>query len=485
MEYLSLAFGLALPWLLGIALLLALDWPRSSVDFGDGGRAAGSAALRLGYGYFIGALALTFWMRLLSAADVGFGRVSIGAPVLVAVVALLVWARRHNRISVATIREATLALAPPPLPRWQQWAWMLLLAWLALRFASIAAEIMWRPLYPWDAWLQWATKARVWYELGHIAPFVRADLWLSGASGAYFDASPNQPATVPLLQVWSCVALGRWDDSAMNWPWLCMFLALTLAVYGSLRSAGLSLLSALIGAYLVASLPLLDTHAALAGYADLMLAGVYTCAALALHRWVLRRDARDAALALLLALACPLVAISGTVWALTLVPGVVVALFPRRGLKLAALGFGAAALVVLVFARSEPALLGYSLHLDYHPPWQSLVEAYLFFGNWHLLWYAVIALTIVGARHLARPPLAPLAMVVAWGLGVLFIAFAFTGATSVVGFGTANRATLQLAPLLACLCVLLWRELTTRGVTPTPLAAPPRASLDTAVATDA
>jgi len=483
MEYLALAFGLALPWLLGIALLLALDWPRSPA--GDGGRSAGSAALRLGYGYFIGVLALTLWMRALSAADIGFGRISTGAPLLFALAALFAWTARRDRISVAAIRNATSALVRPPLSWWQQWAWRVLLAWLGLRFASLAAEIMWRPLYPWDAWTQWATKARVWYELGHIVPFVHADAWLSGAAAAYFDASPDSPSTVPLLQVWSCVALGRWDDSAMNWPWVCMLLALTLAVYGSLRSAGLSLLGALIGAYLVASLPLLDTHAALAGCADLMLAGVYSCAALALHRWVLRRDARDAALALLLALACPLVEISGVVWALTLIPGGVVARFPRRGPKLVAFGFGVAALVVLVLGRFEPAFLGYRLHLDYQPPWHSLADAYLFFGNWHLLWYAVIVLAVIGAGRLMRPPLAPLAMIVASGLGVLFVAFAFPGATSIAEFGTANRATLQLAPLLTCLCALLWRELTTPGAAPTPQPTQPGAGLDTVVASDA
>ena len=389
MDYLALTLGLALPWLLGIALLLALDWPQSPAH--DGDDSAGTAALRFGYGYFIGALLLTLWMRALSAADVGFGRISVGGALLFAVAALFAWVARRSDISVRAIRNATSTRVRPPLSRWQQWAWRLVLAWLGLRFASLAAEIMWRPLYPWDAWMQWATKARVWFDLGRIVPFVRSDVWLSGATTAYFDASPDNPSTVPLLQVWSCVALGRWDDSAMNWPWLCMLLALTLAVYGSLRRAGLSLVGALTGAYLVASLPLLDTHAALAGYADLMLAGVYSCAALALHRWALRRDARDVALALLFALACPLVEISGMVWALTLVPGVIVARFPRRGPKLMAFGFGMAALVVLVLAQSEPALLGFSLHFDYQPPWHSLAAAYLFSGSWHLLWYAVIA----------------------------------------------------------------------------------------------
>ena len=81
-----------------------------------------------------------------------------------------------------------------------------------------------------------------------------------------------------------------------RWPWLLMLVALALAAYGAFRDAAIRPLGALIGAYLVASLPLLDTHAALAGYADLMLAGVYTCAALALHRWVQRRDGKHYAL---------------------------------------------------------------------------------------------------------------------------------------------------------------------------------------------
>ena len=54
MDYLALTLGLALPWLLGIALLLALDWPQSPAH--DGDDSAGTAALRLGYGYFIGAI---------------------------------------------------------------------------------------------------------------------------------------------------------------------------------------------------------------------------------------------------------------------------------------------------------------------------------------------------------------------------------------------------------------------------------------------
>jgi hypothetical protein len=462
MEHAALALGEALPWLLGVALLLALGWPRPHVPAAEG-RSPGRAALLLGYAYFVGALLLTLWMRALSAADVGFGRLSIGGPLLAAAVALSVLVARRHLFSLAGVREAASALVRPQLPRWQKLAWGLLLAWLALRFALLAGEVAWRPLYPWEAWTQWATKARVWYEYSRMVPFVPADVWLAGGTSGYFDAAPGNPATVPLLQVWGCIALGRWDDSAMNWPWLLMALALSLAVYGALRDAALSLLGALVGAYFVASLPLLDTHVALAGCADLMLSGVYALAALALHRWAVRRDRYDAALALLLALACPLIKPSGAAWALTLLPGAAAVLLPRRGLKLVGWCFGVAALLLLALAQSDVTILGYRLHLDYRPQWHSLAEAYLFLGNWHLLWYSAIALAIVGARALLQPPLAPLAMVVASGLALVIIVPAFGGTSALLAdFTTFNRATLHLAPLLTCFCVLLWRELTER-----------------------
>ena len=64
-------------------------------------------------------------------------------------------------------------------------------------------------------------------------------------------------------------------------------------------------------------------------------------------------------------------------------------------------------------------ILGYRLHLDFEPPWRALAEAYFLFNNWHLLWYAVVALAVIGARRLVRPPLAPLAAVV--GTGLVFL----------------------------------------------------------------
>jgi hypothetical protein len=453
-DLLIVAFSLALPLALGASALLVLDWPRPA-------NAAGGGALRCGYGYIVGALLLTFWMQGLSLLDLRFSWMSISLPLLALTAALIAWAARRDRISLPAIRSSLTALVSPPLVGWQRVVWIALIAWLVVHFALMAAEIAWRPLYPWDAWVQWATKARVWYELGHIVPFVRSDIWLAGADGAYFDAAPNYPATVPLLQVWTCVALGRWDDSAMNWPWLAILAALVAAVYGALRGEGVAPLLALFGAYLLASLPLVDVHVALAGYADLPMGAVYTLAAISFYRWAMRRDMRDTFIALLLTGACPLIKTPGWIWAATLVPGVVIVLLPRRGARIVGVGFAVAALALLTLARTEPMLLGYRLHLNFAPAWAQLVKSYYLMGNWNLLWYAVIALVTFGWRHMMKPPLLPLTAVTAAGLGFLFFVFAFTDAAAwLADLTTANRATLHIVPLLVFLGVLTWHSMT-------------------------
>jgi hypothetical protein len=454
MDFLGIVFSLALPLALGASVLFAADWPRATEP-------AGRAAMRFGYGYVVGALLLTFWMRGLSAVGVRFGWASVSLPLLAITVALLVWAAKRGRVSVPATRSALIALVAPSMGRSQRVYWTALIVLLVVHFVLVAAEVAWRPLYPWDAWVQWATKARVWYDLGHIAPFVRADAWLAGTGGAYFDASPNYPGTVPLLQVWTCVALGRWDDSAMNWPWLAILVSLVAATYGTLRGERVGPLLALAGAYVLASLPLVDVHVALAGYADLPMGAVYALAAMAFYRWAMRRDMRDGAIALLLACACPMIKTPGWIWAATLIPGVVIAMLPRRGARIIGTAFALAALVLLALARTEPTILGYRLHLDFAPAWAQLVKSYYLMGNWNLLWYAIVALIVFGWRQLKQPPLLPLTVVAAAGLSFLFFVFAFTDAAVWLGdLTTANRATMHMVPLLVFLGVLTWHEMT-------------------------
>ena len=282
-----------------------------------------------------------------------------------------------------------------------------------------------------------------------IVPFVATSEWFDLAGAAYTDFNPHYPGTIPLLQVWGATVLGRWDDVLVNLPWWLTGVALALAIYGFLAQRGLHPLWALVGAWLVVSLPILDVHIALAGYADLPMAAYLTLAVLAGWRWTEQRQPGDAALALLFGVACVLIKNPGKVWILVLLPGAVAALMPRHGLRIALAGLAAVIAAFLILARQDVVVLGYRLHLDLAVPWGGLIDAYLLYANWHLLWYGAIAAAVVGWRHLLTREQAPLTLVVLAGLLFLFFGFAFTNAKLwVEDQSTVNRATLHLAPLL-------------------------------------
>ena len=459
MDLVLLFAGLLLPWLLGVSALLVLRSDRRPLA------APGEFAWLAGAGYLAGAILLTLWMRALSLAGVRFGVLPIALPLLVlsAGFACIAWRRFKSELTAAPAAATRALVASPGLTGAWRVLWWIAIAWISLRFALLALEVGSRPLYPWDAWIQWATKARVWYEMGRIVPFARVEQWFAANGSLYFDASPEYPPTMPLLQVWSCLLLGRWDDTLMNWPWWQIGVALTLLVYGALRQLELDAMSALAGALIVASLPLANVHVALAGYADLPMAAYYTCAALALLRWSVTRDARDAGLALLMALACTQIKNPGVAWALTLLPGAVVALSPRHSPKIIAIGFAAIVLLLGVLMQTQPIIFNYRLHLDFDLAWRALAESYFLYGNWNLLWYGALMAAILAGKRLLAPPLAALTTVVACGLLFLFVVFGFSDARAwVTDQTTVNRATLHLAPLLAVFMVLAFRAFAAR-----------------------
>ena len=439
-DALRLAGGWALAWVFGTLVVAAILRRTVRHRWGE------SISWTIGCGFFAGAFVVTLWMRALSLAGISFSIASIALPMLIASIALVVLVRRRAPVDDAARPLATADVAT--LSGGRRVLLYVLVAWLALRFVTLLLDVVWTPLYPWDAWIQWATKAHVWYSLGRIVPFGRTDAWFAANGALWFDASPNYPATVPLWQVWSSVALGRWDDALMNLPWWLVAVALAIAIYGALRESGLEPLGATIGAWLASSLPLANVHVALAGYADLPMAAYYALATLAAWRWSRERTVASALLALLLAVACTTIKIPGLVWALTLLPGVVLALLPQRGPRVVAIGVGGVLLTLAILAQTDPVVLGYRLHLDFAPAWRSLVDSLFLLGNWHLLWYAVIAAAIVGWQVLRSPAFAPLSATVAAGLLFLVVAFAFTTARNwVTDQTTINRAVLHIAPL--------------------------------------
>jgi hypothetical protein len=470
-DFVTMLAGLALSWAFGVAVVFAVYLrsherpPQSWI---------------VGTGWLVGIFGTTLLMRGLSAAGVRWSVASIGLPLLIAVLIGAWLARRRVReLASGLPGRVTAALAGAHLSGWQRTAWRLLVVWITIRFALLFAEVWWLPLYPWDAWTQWGTKARVWYELGRIVPFVSVGEWLAAVPpNAYLDAAPHYPGTVPLFQVWSAVLIGRWDDALVNLPWWLTGVAFCVAFYGALRRLAFAPLPALVGASIVMSLPILNVHIALAGYADLPLAVYLTLGTVCAVVAVRTKSPADAALAVVLLAACVLIKNPGKAWLVVLLPGLVVAAMPRRGLQLAGAAFGAAALAILWLARSGVNVLGYQLSPQFAMPWNALFDAYFSFGNWNLLWYCAVATVALAWRQLLSREVAPWTSLIAAGLMFLFVGFAFTNAGAwVEDQSTVNRATLHLAPLVVVwmfVALRAWRRAIDAREVPPPSLGQPR-----------
>lgn len=453
---LSLAF--LLPWLFGVA------WLPEVSD------ASGIGPLRSGYGFVFGILAVTLLLRLVDAIGL-----PLNFPLLASILLIMtlpkLWSWRTVSWRIDRMRWNW--------GRYPAWQWCLggvILVWLLLRFYDGIIEIAYRPLFPWDAWTTWGVRSRVWFALKELVPFVDPAVWQDGQESSQYTIDAWQyPPAVSLIQLWAALANGQWQDWAANLPWLLCALALGMAFYGQARVYRAGFLQSLIFTYLLLSLPILDTHVALAGYADLWMATVYSLAGIAFFQWLRTGDSAQARLALVMALTCPLVKAEGTVWLFTFLPALLAALLPlKRVLWIAAM----LALSMLIWYWSG----GFSLHLPgigsltltpalieiprlghfnlgYKANWGALADNLFVFSSWHLLWYLLPVLVLCSLPRIVADRVLLLCTVqVASGFFMLFVLFFMTGAGLwAEQYSSINRLLLHMTPLLLFYALMLFK----------------------------
>jgi len=454
-----LLLGIALLLLVAPGLLFAcLVVPQAVVN---------RAALVGGYGLLAGLVSVPVVIRIVHylGLPVSFDFTGVGVVVLFLV--LLVY--RFYRVA-PTFNDTHTGPVPDSLPSHDKILLVLLLGIIIFRLVVLGMELAWRPLFPWDATMHWATKSRVWFEHDELLPFVENRLWLDlRGEGAYTDHHPDYPMTIPLLQLWINSAIGRWDESLMNLPWLICVVGLGAAFYGQARQAGVGTVISLIFTYLLLSLPLLNTHVALAGLADLFLGACYCLAIMAFYNWSVHRQPWQAVLWVFFALSCTLIKNEGFYWLLTFFPALIVVLLPGKK------AFGIlsilllAAIVVLVALPRELAVAGHSLgqlNMHYRPgALKAVFESFFLRDSWHMFAYMLTGL-IVLALWRARAELqgyAGIATALVSAACLFLILFLFTRyAVGAIRFTAVGRISLQLVPAFMFLCVLLYHKVISR-----------------------
>ncbi|MEO8803866.1 MAG: hypothetical protein ABI304_09735 [Rudaea sp.] len=381
------------------------------------------------------------------------------------------WRRRQHPISFARREKINfwtsglLALAMASL-LWR--------GWIALR------EILLRPTFPWDAWDAWAVKSKTWFLLGHYTPFVSLQVWLRDAdANVHTGIAWSYPATLAWVQVWFASAAGSWIEPMVNLPWLVLWVGLLFGHYGQWRALGLSRVKALIGVYALGSLPLLDVHVALAGYADLWIATVLGFGVLAWMRWIEQRDRGQLVIAVICALLLPALKLEGGVWLLLFVCVAAFGTLPRRwrwyaiAIGACTIGLGIAfgnlalPLVALGWTHVEAGAVEVPvigrLSLGWHgAAFHGVLNALFAQRNWNLLWWLTPVIVAVRWRDFrAHESLRLLGLFLLAGFGFLLFLFLLTDAARWAESYTAiNRLIMHLVPATITLLALLFRDTT-------------------------
>ena len=450
------------PWCFGCGLwLLCQRVPRHP--------AAWCAAI--GGGWLLGALFTGLLVQLFAVVVSPQSVVRLLAPwMLVAGLAMVLAAWRWRRVVVAA-----------PASWHVDWRWIALgvvvMLLLALRLPWMWREATLPPLFPWDAWTAWSVKPATWFQLDRWVEFRAFDAWITGIDADVFTSEAvGYPAWLGRLEVWYAAGAGCWCDPAFTPLWPVAWVALLLLVFGQLCVLGVRVPVAWVATYVLGSLPLLDVHAAMAGYADLWLAAFIVLGMLVWLQWQRWRTPACAGIVLPVLLVLPAVKLEGGVWMLLAMAAVLIGLLSRRqriGVLLV-VGVALVVLACLLWLGVRLALPGIgtlfidadglhvpgrsAMQLGWYPVSGPVLKSLFVASNWHLLFFAALAWVALHwrcMRHRAQP----VGVFLACALMFVLALFFFTDASAWAdNFTSIGRLLLQVVPLLVCYLALLDRD---------------------------
>jgi hypothetical protein len=255
---------------------------------------------------------------------------------------------------------------------------------------------------------------------GTMTDLVSAADWAASTTASVHTMDAwHYPLFPSVIPYWAALSLGDWSETLINLPVLFAGLAIGMALYGQCREHGLNVSVSLILCYLLYSIPLFATHLALAGYADIWMAGFAGLGFVALIQgFSLNKDTSTSwpqlilGFSMILFSAC--VKNEGSVWFVSAMAMLVLVMFrPRVPILIMvttillillgfALGFTNVDLPMigklgLVDKHLVVPLIG-KFGLTIHDIRSVYWENFINMGSWNLVWLVVAASLFLGLR---------------------------------------------------------------------------------------
>ena len=147
---------------------------------------------------------------------------------------------------------------------------IILLSLLAIHISITLFNNLTRPIFPWDAFTTWMYRGKAWTLQNAISTMSYAPDWIAVGGPSDFAIYANDyPTALSIYAAFMAALTGGWNEAAASVPWSLALIAACCVIHGSIVAAGLKQRMAVLGAYFLGSLPIVNIHASLAGYADL------------------------------------------------------------------------------------------------------------------------------------------------------------------------------------------------------------------------
>jgi hypothetical protein len=394
--------------------------------------------------------------------------------------AIASWLGKKLRSSTLKPVPASSNLSEAPFNRGQKLLFAALLAWVAFHFAFMAVEVFTQPVYPWDAWTTWIYRSKAWFFSGGIAEMVSPAQWaVTTTANSYTGQAWAYPYFPSVIPFWSALSLGRWSETLVNLPVLLAGAAIAMAFYGQCREYGMSILYSLAGCYLLISIPLFGTHIALAGYADIWMAGFAGLGFIAIMRGSIEKSGFQTLLGFLMISLGMLMKFEGVVWFIAalflnvlvlgrlrmhlLAPAVIgVAIAISFSLGIQSVEIPLAGTLGMENGRMHIPFVG-SFVIEAQNVWNAYWKHFFSLGSWSLLWLLVLT-AVIGATKFPWGSRSCPEMRVSLSFIILFLAmqafiFGFTDKSAWASSSTAiNRLPLQFIPAVLFAAIMIFHS---------------------------
>lgn len=354
--------------------------------------------------------------------------------------------------------------------------------WTILKIAGGIVMLTGTPVYHDDVFNNWNLRGKIFFETNRLTLTVPL-----GNETFSNDGISSYPPTVPMVKTWLALLNGEWHEGLVNSIHILWYIATTALLFFVLRRL-IGFLWALIGAYVLSSLPLYLIHGSTA-YADVFLSLHLLIPLLLLVVAASQQDsARRISSLRLSALFTGLLVFTKNEAILLYLPPLLLCVvilvltdvYQKRlsrkqamNVLLCYLGFLALILLPwLTFKYLHNLPFGNAKAVSgFNVGWQPGVLYALwvntfFEGNWIFLWLVFIGLTLLKWRTVLRFPLLLPTLFLYIVLGEQFVLYLFTSLSEEALKQTGlARGLVHLAPLTVFVTTMLlhraWSQVTT------------------------